>query len=280
MKYNPAIHKRGSIRLKGFDYSQAGLYFITICCEKRIWRFGDIQNGEMIFNELGIIAHSEWLKLADRFNNFELDTFQIMPNHMHAIIALTSHPLIVRATLAVAPIEPETATDCDSAANDCDSATADRNSNEPNPEKWNDEIDAGAIPACNDEIDAGAIPACNDEIDAGAIPACNDEIDAGASPAWNDEIDAGASPAWNNEIDAGAIPASTTIFDIIGAYKSLVANECLKIYKSKNKIMGKLWQRNYYEHIIRNERAYHNITNYIINNPMKWQLDRFTKKRP
>jgi putative transposase len=59
MKYNPAIHKRGSIRLKGFDYSQAGLYFITICCEKRIWRFGDIQNGEMIFNELGIIAHSD-----------------------------------------------------------------------------------------------------------------------------------------------------------------------------------------------------------------------------
>jgi REP element-mobilizing transposase RayT len=56
----------------------------------------------------------------------------------------------------------------------------------------------------------------------------------------------------------------------VGAYKSLVANKCLNIYKSKNETMGKFWQRNYYEHIIRNEKAYLKISEYIINNPIKW----------
>jgi putative transposase len=66
-----------------------------------------------------------------------------------------------------------------------------------------------------------------------------------------------------------------SIPDIVGAYKSLVANGCLEIYKSRDKVMGKFWQRNYYEHIIRNEFAYYNISEYIINNPIKWEEDRF-----
>jgi REP element-mobilizing transposase RayT len=66
-----------------------------------------------------------------------------------------------------------------------------------------------------------------------------------------------------------------TVGDIVGAYKSLVANACLAMYQSKNETMGKLWQRNYYEHIIRHESAYHNISNYIIHNPSHWTEDRF-----
>jgi REP element-mobilizing transposase RayT len=67
----------------------------------------------------------------------------------------------------------------------------------------------------------------------------------------------------------------------VGAYKSLVANGCLEIWKSKwagvnpVPLMGKLWQRNYYEHIIRNEQSYQTISNYIINNPAKWTNDKF-----
>src|SRR5665647_890283 len=86
MKYNPQIHHRRSIRLKGYDYSQAGAYFITICCQDRECRFGKIENDEMILNEYGTIAYNEWNKLSDRLSNFELDVFQIMPNHMHGII--------------------------------------------------------------------------------------------------------------------------------------------------------------------------------------------------
>jgi putative transposase len=97
-KYNPNKHHRRSIRLKGYDYSQEGLYFITICCQHRIWRFGEVINGEMLLNELGEIAYNEWIKLTERFPNFELDVFQIMPNHMHGIIVLKD----VGVTLAVA----------------------------------------------------------------------------------------------------------------------------------------------------------------------------------
>ncbi|MEO5996110.1 MAG: transposase [Chitinophagaceae bacterium] len=68
---------------------------------------------------------------------------------------------------------------------------------------------------------------------------------------------------------------AATIGDIIGAYKSLVANECLAIFKSRNEIMCKLWQRDYYEHIISDERSYHEISNYIIANVANWNDDKF-----
>jgi REP element-mobilizing transposase RayT len=169
--YNPNIHHRRSMRLKGYDYARAGLYFITICCQNRIHRFGHVENGNMVLNEFGQIAHDEWLKLPQRFPNFSLDVFQIMPDHMHGIIALSA-ATAAGATLAVAP----------------------------------------------------------------------------------------------------------TISDIVGSYKSIVANECLKIYKSKNEIMGKLWQRNYHDRIIRNTQSYHRISKYIIDNPAKWTEKKSNKK--
>jgi REP element-mobilizing transposase RayT len=57
-----------------------------------------------------------------------------------------------------------------------------------------------------------------------------------------------------------------------------VANECLDIFKTKNETMGKLWQRNYHEHIIRDEQSYHRISKYIINNPENWTDDKFYTK--
>ena len=77
---------------------------------------------------------------------------------------------------------------------------------------------------------------------------------------------------------AGASPAPTkTIGDIVGAYKSLVANGCLVFFKQKNpnEMMGKLWQRNYHEHIIRDEKSYQRIAEYIIYNAKKWKDDKF-----
>ena len=71
-------------------------------------------------------------------------------------------------------------------------------------------------------------------------------------------------------------PAS--ISKIVGAYKSLVTNGCLELYKSQNKTMGTFWQRNYYEHIIRTEKSYATISDYIVNNPAKWKEDKFYSK--
>ncbi len=192
MKYDPQKHHRRSIRLKGYDYSRAGLYFITICCQDRICRFGEIVGAnhrdghKMILNEYGQIAYCEWIKLSERFPNVELDVFQIMPNHIHGIIALNEIP-----------------------------------------------------------------------------------VGAGFPPAQNENV-----PPAQNDMDIRATArVAPTVSDIVGAYKSLVANECLIIFKTKNEIMGKLWQRNYHEHIIRDEQSYLKISDYIVNNPANWNND-------
>lgn len=73
------------------------------------------------------------------------------------------------------------------------------------------------------------------------------------------------------------LPRPKTVGDIVGAYKSLVVNECLKVYKSQNRFLGKVWQRNYYEHIIRDEQSYENIAAYILNNSRQWEEDQLFK---
>ena len=82
------LPRRKSIRLKGYDYSQAGLYFITICCQDRACLFGDVVDGKMILNEAGTMIKTEWLKLPERFKNIELHEYAIMPNHFHGILEI------------------------------------------------------------------------------------------------------------------------------------------------------------------------------------------------
>jgi putative transposase len=88
MKFDPKIHHRQSIRLKGYDYTQNGAYYITIVTYQRQNLFGEVVNGEMQLNELGNIAHREWFKTAELRPYVELfeDDFVIMPNHAHGII--------------------------------------------------------------------------------------------------------------------------------------------------------------------------------------------------
>ncbi len=218
MSYNPKIHHRRSIRLKGYDYSQAGLYFITICTHQRKCVFGKIENDEMVLNDFGIVANDQWIKLADRYPNFELDVFQIMPNHMHGIIN-------VGAGFTPAPIA--------------------------NPKDTTGQPQ-GIAPTTPNENSQNTIGQPQ-----------------GIAPTTTDE----------NSMNTTGQPQgiAPTVCDIIGAYKSLVANECLEIFKNKypNIFMGKLWQRNYYEHIIRNEKSYKRISQYIINNPGNWNGDKF-----
>ena len=71
-KYHPNIHQRKSIRLKGYDYTHAGLYFITICCQDRACHFGSVENDEMTLNDAGKMVETEWMHLKSRFPNNEL----------------------------------------------------------------------------------------------------------------------------------------------------------------------------------------------------------------
>ncbi|MDR1594513.1 MAG: hypothetical protein LBS43_08545 [Prevotellaceae bacterium] len=197
MPYSPAIHHRRSIRLKGYDYSQAGLYFVTICVQNRRCLFGKIENGEMILNDLGKIIENEWLNLKNKYPQIELDTFIIMPNHFHAILQ------IVRPDNTISQIaRPDNAV-----------------SQIAHPDNAVSQI---------------------------------------AHPDNVIQKQGRANPAPTN---------TTTLGNIIGYFK----------YQTTKKIDSpdKLWQRNYYEHIIRNEQAYQNIADYIIHNPAAWQKDKF-----
>jgi len=179
MKYNPAIHHRRSIRLKGYDYSQAGLYFVTICVQNRECIFGEIVDNEMILNENGQIVQMVWNELPQHYNHIELGEFVVMPNHIHGIVIIT----------------------------DVDVAT----------------------------------------------------------------------------VGAGLKPAPTTpkhgLPEIIRALKTFSARKINDLVRAGLKPAPtrgeKLWQRNYWEHIIRDEQSHQRIADYIVNNPINWEKDKF-----
>lgn len=99
MKFNPKLHHRQSIRLKGYDYSQPGSYFITICARQKECIFGEIKESKTILSHLGQLVEEEWLTLPHRFPQIDLDEYVVMPNHFHGII------YIVEARLASAQVE-------------------------------------------------------------------------------------------------------------------------------------------------------------------------------
>ncbi|WP_416675233.1 transposase [Egbenema bharatensis] len=92
MPYNPNLHHRRSIRLKGYDYSSSGAYFITICtCDRLCW-FGEIVDEEMQLNQLGQVVANAWQWLAIQHSYIELDEWIVMPNHFHGILVITDTP--------------------------------------------------------------------------------------------------------------------------------------------------------------------------------------------
>jgi REP element-mobilizing transposase RayT len=90
MKYNPQIHHRRSIRLKGYDYGQLGVYFITLCTHNKECWFGEIRDSQMCLNQLGKIVTQEWLRTPEIRSEITLDEWIVMPNHLHGIIIITN----------------------------------------------------------------------------------------------------------------------------------------------------------------------------------------------
>jgi REP element-mobilizing transposase RayT len=221
-KYNPNIHHRKSIRLKGYDYSQAGLYFITICVNRRgnpLWLpFGNIKNGEMMLNDAGRMVENEWLKLPQRFSNIELHEYVVMSNHFHAIIE------IVGATLVVAQ-------------NDEKKTVAQNDRNEQ-----------------------------NNLVQPETVQPENQTVQPENQMGQPQGIAPTAKPK--------------TVGDMVGAFQSIVTVEYIRGVKQHGwqPFNGKLWQRNYLEHIIRDELSYQRISEYIINNPKNWDNDKLNGK--
>ena len=81
-------HGRRSIRLKDYDYSEQGAYFVTICAKNRECLFGEIVNGQIFRNDLGLMIEQWWSKLSRKFPLIETDAHVVMPNHFHGIIMI------------------------------------------------------------------------------------------------------------------------------------------------------------------------------------------------
>ncbi len=84
----PKFPSRKAMRLKGYDYSWDGAYFITICCHEKRHLFGYVTEGKMILNQYGKIAQAEWQRTKDLRKNVFLDSYVVMPNHFHAILII------------------------------------------------------------------------------------------------------------------------------------------------------------------------------------------------
>jgi len=207
MTFNPLIHHRRSIRLKDYDYSKEGLYFITFCCQNRRHLFGKIISGKMILNDAGKIAEKCWLEIPDHFKNVILHDFVIMPNHVHGIIEFKN--------------------------NDLKYSTVGANQNSPEHVSY-DETETETLQETYNVSCNGA-----------------------------------------NVHSPRRMPKSPskTIGSVIRGYKIGVT----KWMRQKTNVK-EVWQRNYYEHIIRNDIAYGRISDYIKNNPKKWDEDKFFKK--
>jgi REP element-mobilizing transposase RayT len=88
MSYDPEIHHRKSIRLRGYDYSVPGKYFVTICALEKACLFGGIADGQIALNDYGRVVENVWKELPSHFPLVELDRFVVMPNHFHAIAVI------------------------------------------------------------------------------------------------------------------------------------------------------------------------------------------------
>jgi REP element-mobilizing transposase RayT len=82
------LPKRKSIRLKSYDYTQAGVYFVTLCTHDRKTAFGEIRDGVMHPNAVGEAAIEEWCRSEEIRAEIELDEFVLMPNHIHGLVVI------------------------------------------------------------------------------------------------------------------------------------------------------------------------------------------------
>ncbi len=190
-------------RLKDYDYSQGGCYFVTICTKDRMNHFGEIVNGEMILNPAGNIAYKMWVGLENICDNIALDAFVIMPNHIHGIVIIT-----------------------------------------------------------DDNVKKKFVPVG----DASAVKIINEDFSTRNEENPKAGINREMRPLQENDIKYDR--TKMILSKIIQAYK---AETTRRIKRISN--INSIWQRSFYDHIIRGERDFFNIQGYIQNNPMQWEWD-------
>jgi REP element-mobilizing transposase RayT len=183
------MQERKNIRLKAYDYSQSGGYFLTMCAFKKLSLFGEIVDGRMELNECGRIVQQYWLEIPLHFKGIQLDQHVIMPNHIHGIIFM-----------------------------DDDRTT------------WGNMPDSGTT--------------------------------SGGTP-WR-------APTHQGGRERFGKPLSGSISTIVRSFKSSVTN---RINEQRNISGACVWQRGFYDHVIRDVNDLKRIREYVLNNPSQWAMD-------
>jgi REP element-mobilizing transposase RayT len=109
MPYNPQKHHRKSIRLKGYDYSRAGAYFVTICTKDRRHLLGKIVTGEMVLSPAGEMVEQIWNEIPENYSDVDIDFSVVMPNHFHGIIILKDNDCVGAPLVGAQSIVSESA---------------------------------------------------------------------------------------------------------------------------------------------------------------------------
>jgi REP element-mobilizing transposase RayT len=227
-KFNPDIHHRHSVRLQNYDYSQAGLYYVTICVENRVCMFGNIVDGQIILNEYGQIINNIWNEMPQHYPFAVLHNYVVMPNHFHGIVEITARRgAIYRA------LDENRAQNYNNRAQNYNRANENAVANDEN---------VGAI-------NVGAM------VNQGAI---NRAPTTSATEKTVGGFAGEKNPMLHNNFSR-----------LIRWFKGRATFECRK------NAPHIAWQRNMWEHIIRDAADYARIDDYITNNPFRWKEDTF-----
>ena len=214
--------RRRSIRLKDYDYSQSGLYFITICTANKYCLFGTDSEYSVNLSNIGEKARDCWLEMPSHFNNAKLDEFVVMPNHIHGIIVLTDNE--EKRAENIQPLQKKST----------------QNKSSQNKSTHNYAIQNS--PAQDDSKDN--LSDSNRNVGVQYI-----------------------EPSTRQNRFQHITPKS--IGSIVRSYKAAVTRRC-----RNDEICEIVWQRNFYERVIRSEKELNCLREYITNNPLNWNLDR------
>jgi len=275
MSYNPAIHHRRSIRLKGYDYSQAGLYFVTICCQNKICYFGNIENDKMFLNDAGRMVEKWCMELSHKFSDIELDTYIIMPNHFHAIIVNNGNNAAVGADLRVCPDKHN------NILGEHDNVLGEHNNvlGEHDIILGEHNIILGEHNNVLGEHN-NALGEHNNILGEhnNVLGEHNNVLGEhnNVLGEHNNVLGEHNNVLGEHDNILGEHIGSP-LHVVVQWFKTMTTNEYIRGVKTLGwqPFDKKLWQRNYWEHIIRHEQSYQRIANYIINNPANWKNDKF-----
>ena len=237
-RYDLNQPRRKPLRLKGYEYSRAGAYFITIVVQGRLCLFGDVVAGEMRLNDAGKMVRRAWDGMPDRFSFIEMDEFVVMPNHVHGVIIIHQPSPSDTPPVGVSLVGAQSP-----------SST----------------LDTQSAPSDAPPVGVSLVGALND------IGGQNDtRATTRVAPTGMVTDD-----THTHDDMRATTRVAPTLGDVVGAYKSLTTVEYGRGVREMRwpPFEKRLWQRNYYERIIRNESELGLAREYITNNPMKWEFD-------